>query len=508
MYGTSTPQGKFEVETSSCPAGDRPPSPVPSLQQHNRQLLELEINVTKHIFVQRDDAMEVFVYSGQRCERQQRLSVNGIPQACIYNRHIPELVCVVYNHSQSQVQVFVIIAQFSGTWTINPEPFWAARYNFRLTKPYMFVKDGKTHLIFGAGHILVYTVFHLTVNIDPPTGVGLVRELYVLNNEELLLDFGSSMYTYSLSSATFAPYLRSPLDGLVITAFAVSGNGTSGTIFNSTAIQVTFSASRCAFMLLPKNTQVKRVESFNDTVLLVLVDFDDHSVLYKIDVETIGELLLETVESCKNIPFEAVSAPLLNNSDTDCSHCRGFIVNGPLLTVDNCSRGVDVYVFGREYAVQYVGTVEGVTTCELEPFGSPVDSNQCLQALVIDGDNTTPDENDSQSANATHPPDVSPPPPPHTRHAMVTSWHLTVTIGVFVAVVFVLLCIVIFLIVICVRHWHLYRNGQLDCSGFGGDGGSRLQLARKLWMNCKMRKLFKNPVFLCDSTMEMGTEDC
>ena len=180
--------------------------------------------------------------------------------------------------------------------------------------------------------------------------------------------------------------------------------------------------------------------------------------------------------------------------------------------MDNCSRGVDVYVFDREYAVRYVGTVEGVTTCELEPFGSPVDPNQCIQALVSDGYNTTPDGNDSQSANATHPPDVPPPPPPppHTRHAMVTSWHLTVTIGVFVAVVFVLLCIVIFLIVIvCVlRHWHLCRNGQLDCSGFGGDGGSRLQLARKLWMNCKMRKLFKNPVFLCDSTMEMGTEDC
>ena len=114
-----------------------------------------------------------------------------------------------------------------------------------------------------------------------------------------------------------------------------------------------------------------------------------------------------------------------------------------------------MYVFDREYAVQCVGTVEGVTTCELELFGSPVDSNQCLQALVSDGDNTTPDENDSQSANATHPPDVSPPPPPppppppHTRHAMVTSWHLTVIIGVFVAVVFVLLCIVIFLSFVC-----------------------------------------------------------
>ena len=466
MYGTSALQGKFKVETISCPAGDRPSSPVPSLQQQNRQLLELEINVTKHIFVQRDDAMEVFVYSGQRCERQQRLSVNGTPQACVYNRHIPELVCVVYNHSQSQVQVFVIIAQFSGTWTINPEPIWAPHYDFQLTKPYMFVKSGKTHLIFGAGDIiLVYSAFHnRTHNIDPPIGVGLVRELYVLNNEELLLDFDSSVYTYSLSSAAFAPYLRSPLDGLVITAFAVSGNGTSGTIFNNTAIQVTFAVSRCAFMLLPKNTQVKRVEFFNETVLLVLVDFDNHSVLYKIDVETIGELLLETAKSCKNISFEAVSAPLLNNSDTNCSHCRGFIVNGPLLTVDNCSRGVDVYVFDMEYAVRYVGTVEGVTTCELEPFGSPVDSNQCLQALVSDGDNTTFVHNNSQSVStATHPPHQTssplPSPTPEVHPTAVTV-HQAIVIGAPVAGILVFGIVAILVSIVCMYYFCLYGKGR------------------------------------------------
>ena len=509
VYATSAAHGKFKVETTSCPEGDRPPSPFPSPQQHNRQLLELEINGTKHIFVQRDDAMEVFAYSGQECQRQQRLSVNGTPQACVYDRQIPELVCVVYNHSHSQVQVFVVIAKFSGTWTANPEPFWASPcYNFQLTKPYMFEKSGNTHLIFGAGDILVHTAFHRTDNIDPPTGVGLVRGLYVLNNEELLLDFGSSVYTYSLSSAKFALYFRSPLDGLVITDFAVNSNGTSGTIFNSTAIQVTFSASRCAFMQVPKNTQVKHVEFFNETLFLVLVDFDNHSVLYKIGVETIGELPLETAESCKNISFEAVSAPLLNHSDTNCSHCRGFTVNDPLLMVDNCGRAVDVYVFGREYAVQYVGTVDGVTTCELEPFGSPVDPNQCLQALVSDGDNTTLDGNDSHSDNATHPPDVPsppPPPPPHITHA--TLWHPTVIIGAFAALVSLLLCIVIVFIVICVlRHWRLYRKGQLAWIGSGGDGGSRLQLARNLWMNCKMRKLFKNQRFCY--RMEMGTEDC
>ena len=480
LYDTSARQGELSVKKSSCPGGDNASSPSPSPWRHSDLLLQKNVTGRWLIFVSTDNAIEVFVYNEQECERQQRFSVNGTPQACFDSSSLMKIVCVVYDHLHCRVEVDIIAAPstVNETWTAKLRPIWSAQYSNRLTRPYLFESGHTFHLIFGTGKTLVYyTPYH------PPETIALphdtfVHELYALESRELLVAFGSSAYTYSLASAHFTPYITSPLTNLVSTDFAVTTNGSgtiSATIFNNTVVQVTFSANRCGYMQVPGNAQVKFVEFFNGTVLLILTAFEHHNVLYRTDVQDIGEMLLETADSCKNISFENVSAPLLQHTDrgSHC-HCRGFTVNYPLLLVNNCSSkriATDVYVFDSKYSVQYVGALEGVTACELEAFGSSMDPTQCIHALVADSDNSTSVGNDSQSApNTTHHPDpTSPPTSPGIKASAVTS-HQAVIIGAFVAVVLVIGIVIALVVIICVC-WHCYlyskgRNKGRKCAFF------------------------------------------
>ena len=505
LYNTSATRGQFRVESSSCPRNDES-SPSPSPRQHNRQLLQKEVNGKWHIFVGRDDAIEVFVYDEQHCKRWHRLSVNGSPQTC--DTYSLNVLCVVYDHSHQRAEVYFITAPtaINDSWTIDPGPTWATQYSVRLTRPYIFERNG-INLIFGAGHSIVHTTFSRPPNDVTPPGLGSIRELYVLNSEELLMDFGASLYTYSLSSAEFAVYITAPFAGLVITDFVLTTNGSGTvTIFNNSFIQFTVSANRCAFMQSPKSTQVEHVEIFNGTVLLALVMFDHHSVLYKIDIENIRGLLSETAESCRNISFEDVSAPLLNMTNTAClPRCTGFTVNDPLLLVDSCNRSlVDVYVFDDECAVRYVGTMDGVTTCELEPFAPLVDPSQCVHALAVDSNNgNTSVVNGSQSIPSPPPTprSRSPPPPPLVVHPRQVRQHRQLVIGLIVGVLFGILVLVIVIVSICVGlHCHWYRGRN---RAWLEENGSRLQAVRRLWQECRLRRQLKDSM-LCERRMEAG----
>lgn len=473
LYNTTATQGQLHVENSACPRKDNSSSSLPSPHQHHRQLLQKKIYGNKHILVGRDDAIEVFVYDEQQCERREQLSVNGTPQACIDDSFNPlKVLCVVYDRSHQRVEVYDIASPSTPneTWTMNFEPFWETPYTIQLTHPYIFRRN-HIHLIFGAGHNLVHTTFYSTHNIDPPPGLGSIRELYVLNSEELLIDFGASAYIYSLSSAQFAAYITAPLADLVITDFVLTtnGNGTV-TIFNNSFIQFTMSANRCAFMQSPNSTQVEHVEIFNGTVLLALVTFGHHSVLYKIAVESIKGLLSETAESCKNISFEDVSAPLLSITNAAClPRCTGFTVNDPLLLVDSCNRSsVDVYVFDGECAVRYVGTMEGVTTCELEPFAPLVDPSQCVHALAVDSDNgNTSVSTESQTIPSPTPssgplplPSLPPPSPDVHSTPVMKRWPVIIGVPVALALVVAIFAIVVF--IICM-YWHCIYSKK--CKG-------------------------------------------
>ena len=399
MYDALAKQGQLNVtkRLATCPEEEdgRSTSAAMAPQLSNRILLQQEINGDMHVFTQSEDAIEIFVYSEQGCERRQRLSTNGSAQECINSQM--QFVCVLLDQPRRRIEVLSLVAPSTIDAIWASELLWEKQYSVQLTRPYLFESQEYTfYLIFGAADRLVtYNPIYFAQFTNLPPGLGPAHELYKLNSGELIVAFGASAYTYSLQSARLSstPYITS-LANYVITDVTVATNDSSSvsaTIFSNTAVQVVFTASKCAFMQLPRNTQVERVEFFSWNLLLLFVAFDNHSTLYTVDVNGIGELLGESAESCRNVSFEDHSTPILPHNNTGGRPCYGsFNINGLFLFASNCigeDPMTDLYILDP---VKYIGTLDGVVASDLDTVSSAVNPSQCVDEIVSGKDTPLP----------------------------------------------------------------------------------------------------------------------
>ena len=423
VFNALVDTGEFDMVKSSktCPGEDSGTSPPLPPQQHSHLLLQKKVNNETHFFVRRLDAVEIFAITAEGCERHQRISLSGTPHMCISST-VSELkvVCVTYDPQRSRVEVYTMAAPSSTNASWTPTSWFAASSCH--THPYLYenLNTYSIHLVFGSGNDLVSYTPLQSFNVDtippPDSNVGSVRELYVLRSQkDLIVDFSSSAYTYSLLSAKFSPYIT-PLPNYFFTDLTVATNSSShvsASTFNHTNVQVTFSENNtqlCAIMQVPNNTQVEYVQFYSTRMLLSVVSVN-HSVLYTIKVDDIRQLLEGSATPCRNISFEDLSAPLVRHTHIGgCSPCGNFAINGPFLLASNCSNegsATDVYVLEP---ITYVGTFEGVAACDLEITDSHINTSQCLKA-ILSGDSTTPitEDNDSHPNATSHPtPSVSP----------------------------------------------------------------------------------------------------